>query len=919
MPKKDRFVLIDGNALVHRAFHAIPELTTKSGQHVNAVYGFVSILLRVLKDLKPEYVAAAFDRKEKTFRHEMSEDYKATRVKAPDELYEQIPIVKEVLDVLNIPVFEKAGFEADDVIGTLAKKHANGTHVTIVSGDHDLLQLVNDNIDVYTMKRSISDVVIYDGAGVKERYQGLTPEQLVDYKALAGDSSDNIPGVKGVGDKTAIALLTAHKNLERLYKDVDAGLTDDMKPRVQALLTEHKKDAFMSKELATIQTDVPVKFTLQDALLKDYDHNDVVKLFQELEFRSLVPRVTELADNVGARGGQQDLFGTSSAPREKPKNKKYHLVQTEKELVAFVHKLAQVKVFALDTETDSLDSLFGGLVGASFSWKKHEGYYVDYKSAKKCKSWSKLVTILENPTQQKIGHNIKYDLEVLRAHEIDLQGIAFDTMIASYLLNAGARQNKLSQAAIAELGYEMQPIEELIGKGKDQKSMADVAVEDVSWYACEDADVTWQLYKPFKQQIQKEGMDKLMKDVEVPLISVLATMEQHGALIDVEFLQKMHTSLAKRIAKLEKDIHKHAGHEFNIASPKQLSEVLFEGLDISTHNIKKTKTGISTSASELEKLRGVHPIIERIMQYRELTKLQSTYVDALPKMIAPKTGRVHTSFNQTIAATGRLSSSDPNLQNIPIRTEEGREIRKAFIARRGYSLLAIDYSQIELRVVAALAKDNKMIETFQRGEDIHTRTAAEIHGVEPADVTKDMRRSAKEVNFGVLYGMGAFGLASRTGISHVEAQEFIEQYFASFPSVREYVEQTKIDATQKGYAETRIGRRRYLPEIKSHNHQLRRSGERMAINMPVQGLAADILKLAMIDVNKQLPSISQNTKMILQVHDELVFEVPTKEVKTVCKKIVQIMEDAYTLAVPIKAEGHAGKNWGEMEPVTRDA
>lgn len=891
---------------------------------MKAVYGFVTILLRVLKELKPDYVAAAFDRREKTFRHDAYDQYKATRVEAPQELYDQIPIVKSVLRAFNIPIIEKKGFEADDIIGTLAMRNAGAVHVTIVSGDKDVLQLVGTDVDVYTMRKSLSDVILYDVAAVQKRYDGLMPSQLIDYKALAGDPSDNIPGVKGIGDKTAIALLQQHKTLERLYQDLESDDVSGIKPRVQQLLRDDRENALLSQKLGRIATDVDCPFKLQDALLSDYDHNNVIALFRELEFHSLIPRVSALSSHVGANGAQQELFAgpasrnTSSATSRAHRNSSaqdYRLVETEEELTQLLKQLSRVREFALDTETDRLSGLFSHCVGISIAWEKNHGYFLNYPRVKQYKAFTKFRKIFEDPNVHKVGHNVKYDLEVLRAHGIALRGVVFDTMIASYLLHAGSRQHSLSQLALREFGYAMQPIEELIGVGKHQKSMKDVPIADVSWYACEDADMTWQLYAPLQARIKECEMQKLLKEIEMPLISVLADMEENGALVDEVFLKKLRTSLSRRVGLLEKKIYHHVGYTFNIASPKQMAEALFQKLQISTLNLKTTKTGVSTSAQVLETLRGAHPVIDLLMQYRELTKLLSTYVDALPKMINERTGRVHTSYNQTIAATGRLSSSDPNLQNIPIRTEEGREIRKSFIAAPKTRLLSIDYSQIELRIVAALSRDEKMIDAFRNGNDIHTATAAEIHGIPLSDVTPEIRRSAKEVNFGVMYGMGAYGLSSRTGISRAEAEEFIERYFASFPKVRAFLDGLKEQARTNGYAENVFGRRRYIPELSARNQQLRRAGERMAVNMPIQGLAADIMKIAMIRVAEALPAICSGAKMILQVHDELVFETPTSDVEAVARSVREIMQTAYPLAVPLEAECKAGKNWGDMKPI----
>lgn len=912
--KKDVFVVIDSNALVHRAFHAIPPLTTKAGLPVNAVYGFVAILLRVFKELKPTYVAAAFDRKEKNFRHKAFDGYKAKRVKAPDELYAQIDTVKDVLNVFNIPILEKVGFEADDIIGTLAHKvqPADNIRVMILTGDMDTLQLVNDHVHIYTLKRSISDTIIYDPQGVKNRFNGLTPEQMNDYKALRGDPSDNIPGVKGIGEKGAIDILKVHGSIENLYQKLHSGKKIAVpSERLQEKLRAEEKMARLSYRLVTIDTHVPLNFALKDAVLNDYDQQKVVELFQTLEFKSLLPRVAELGKTVGARGAQASLLpSTSESANEK---QIYEYIATEHQLATLLKKLSSVRFFALDTETDRLDALFGKLLGVSMSWRAGHAYYIDAKLSG-TGQWKKLVAILEDRTIHKIGHNIKYDLEVLRHHDIQLSGIVFDTMIAAYLLNPDRRGLSLDNLAMMEFGYRMQPITELIGEGKNQTTMDKVEPEKVSWYAAEDADFTHRLYQPLHHELHTKSNLGLLQHMEVPLISVLAAMEAHGVLLDVAFLKKLQTETARHIQRLEKTICNLAGVQFNIRSPQQLQEVLFQKLHISVHGLKKGKTGISTSAMELEKLRTSHKIIDHILEYREMTKLQSTYIEALPKMLGPD-GRLHTHFHQTIAATGRLSSADPNLQNIPIRTPAGREIRKSFIAPKGYALVSADYSQIELRAVASLANDKKMIEFFEQGKDIHRATAAAINGIDEKDVTPEMRYAAKEVNFGVLYGMGAYGLSSRTGIPVSDARAFIEQYFALYQGVATYIEETKALATQLGYVETLFGRRRYVPDLNASNHQVRAAAERIAINAPIQGTAADIMKMAMIEIHAELPALSSKSKLLLQVHDEVVLEVPRKEVEHVGKKIAEIMEHVYKMRVPITAEVKTGDNWGDMRPL----
>ncbi|MBI4415144.1 MAG: DNA polymerase I, partial [Candidatus Kerfeldbacteria bacterium] len=820
--KKETFVILDGNALIHRAFHALPPLTTKTGEVVNAVYGFASILLKVLKELRPTYIAATFDLAAPTFRHKEYEKYKATRVKAPQDLYDQIPRVKEVVRAFNIPTYEQEGFEADDLIGTVTRKlHGEGLRTIIVTGDMDTLQLVSDDTHVYTMRKGVGETTEFGPAEVKERY-GLTPEQMIDYKALRGDPSDNIPGVPGIGEKTATELLQTFGTLDKLYEAVETGSKklETVKPRIIELLKAHKKEAELSKKLGTIVRNVPIHFVLNDARAKSYHRQQVVDLFQELEFKSLLSKLPTMT-----------LFQQAEAPAEQPallkakkdprKDAHYTVVDDDASFAAFLKKLKTVHALAVDTETTAISTLDARLLGISLSWKVGEAYYVNINHPDGEKRLKELAKILENAKIKKFGHNMKYDLKILSRSDVRMRPLEFDTMIASYLINPGSRQHNLDTVVFSEFGYEMQPITDLIGKsGKDQLTMDRVPLEQLGWYSCEDADFTFRLVEKLGAELEAKGGASLMQKIEMPLIPVLAEMELTGITVDAPFLSRMSKKTKVDLAKLEKGIYKAADTEFNINSPIQLKEVLFHRLKISTQGVGKTKTGFSTAAAELEKMKDAHPIIPMMLEYRELAKLLSTYLDALPALVHPSTGRVHTEYNQVVAATGRLSSSNPNLQNIPVRTELGREIRKAFVAAKGCVLLSADYSQIELRLAAALSGDKKMLEAFRKGEDIHARTAADIHGIPLDKVTKDIRFTAKEVNFGVLYGMGVYGLASRTGITREHAKEFIEKYFSVYKGVAAYVEETKALAKSRGYVETLFGRRRYLPEINSGMQQL---------------------------------------------------------------------------------------------------
>lgn len=919
-------MLIDGNALVHRGFHAIPGLTTKTGEPTGAVFGFTSILLKAIKDLKPTHIACSFDLAGPTFRHEQYAEYKATRVKAAQELYDQFPRVKEVVRALNIPIFEKQGFEADDVLGTLAahltKEHKEVCDIMIVTGDMDLLQLVNKCVKVYTLRKGLSDTAIYDEAAIEARY-GLTPGQMIDYKALRGDPSDNIKGVKGIGEKGATELIKNFGSIDELYKAIREKRKEisKIKPRTLELLIAGEKDARQSYELSTIITNAPFHIDVPAYEFTQKDLTATIKIFQDLEFRSLVEKLPKnYIESRITNHESREEDKEQDIPKiiTKPWKQNYQFVDTEEKLAKLVDKLSKVKELAIDTETTSIDAIIAKLVGISLSFNKGEGYYIPATLLRQGSGGQgeRLVKIIEDPNIKKTGHNIKYDLLVLENAGIKMQGVDFDTMIASYLLNAGTRQHSLDTASFNELGYQMQPIEELIGKGKAQITMDKVDPVKVSWYAAEDADITWQLKGIFEPRLKKEKLDSVFADVEMPLIPVLARMERWGIVLDTKLVAELSGKAEKQIAILEKEIKELAGEDFNIASPKQLQEILYVKLGLTSG--KKTKTGMSTAAGTLEKLLGEHPIIEKIMQYRELTKLQSTYLLALPELVNKKTDRLHTSYNQTIAATGRLSSVDPNLQNIPIRGQGlGAEIRKAFVAQKGYKLVSFDYSQIELRIVAHLAGDKTMKKIFQNNEDIHTNTAMAIFGLSEKELTADMRRDAKTINFGVLYGLSSFGLSSRIGeVSWGEAKEFIEKYFKAYPEVKQYIEDIKAEVNKKGFVRNELGRVRNFPEIKSSQFFIRAAAERAAVNFPIQSLAADVIKIAMLNIDREIRDKGLEIRMLLQVHDELVFEIEESQVEEWVKKIKPMMETAIKLAVPVIVEAKAGDSWGDMEKLS---
>jgi len=929
--KKAKFMIIDGNALIHRSFHALPPLTTKTGEIVNAVYGFTTVLIKAIKEFRPEYVALTLDRKEKTFRHEQFKDYKATRVKAPDELYAQIPRVKEIAAAFNIPIFELAGFEADDLIGTLASLVDGAVEKIIVTGDMDTMQLVNDYTKVFTMKRGLTDSMIYDEKAVRARY-GIKPEQMIDFKALRGDPSDNIPGVKGIGEKTATELLKNFRTLDGVYKNIDS---KKIKDRVRELLLQYKKEALMSKELATIKCNAPIEFNLDQARFGAFDQEKLAKLFNELEFRSLLPRLQGLSETAKKRLEKSEDYERIDKFKRNLKLFKYELVDSEIKFIKFFKKLAVQKGFAFDTETANFNPVTAELLGISFSWETGAAYYLEVKSQKsKVKSdlfnykedapnnnsWlKKLKPIFEDEKVKKYGHNIKFDIEVMASLDIKVKGVAADSMIASYLLNPGSRQHNLDAVTFSEFNHQKITKEDLLGKGKEKIVFSQVPIKKLYNYSCEDADFTNRLVKKLIPELKRHKLIRLFNEIEMPLALVLAKMEMNGIKINQEFLADMGKTVDKRINGLTKKIHELAGQEFNINSTQQLREVLFEKLAIPAMGISKNKTGFSTGADELAKLKGLHPIIELIQEYREIVKLSTTYIEALPRLVNEKTGRLHTSFNQTVTATGRLSSTEPNMQNIPIRTELGREIRKAFIADKGCKLLSLDYSQIELRLAAHMSGDKKMISAFKNGEDIHMATAAEINQVALDEVTPEMRREAKAVNFGILYGQGPHGLSQGADISYARAKEFIDKYFTVYKGVKKFVDSTIEMAREKGYTETLFQRRRVLLEINSSALQVRKAAERMAINTPLQGTAADIIKVAMIRIQELIAEKygASELKMLLQVHDELVFEVKDELAKKIAEEIKKIMEGIIKLKVPLGVDASIGDNWGEMRLINK--
>ncbi|NCN25475.1 DNA polymerase I [Candidatus Falkowbacteria bacterium CG10_big_fil_rev_8_21_14_0_10_37_14] len=907
MKNKPKFLIFDGNAIVHRSFHALPlTMTTKTGEPINAVYGFTAFLFRALKEFKPTYAAVSFDLKGPTFRHKEYAEYKATRVKAPQELYDQMDRVKEVVRALNIPIYEEQGFEADDVIGTVITLVHDKIDTIIVTGDMDAIQLVGESTFVYAMSRGISESVLYDTTAVKNKYS-FEPLQMIDYKALRGDPSDNIPGVKGVGEKTATELIIKFGSLEALYEaiDEDSEKLATIKPRILELLKEHKDIAILSKRLATIRRDVPLDFDLEVCKLGGVDVAATSELFISLEFKSLLPRLREIFGETVTTEVVEDLVKVEI---------EYKVVDTEDDFKKIIKELKKQKLVAISTKTISAEDLT--ISGVALSWKAGQSSYINLAGnggGLFGDGWlATLKPILADENLKKIGHDIKQDFKAWRASGLELNGIIGDTRLADYLLNPDNRQHDLAVVVLRELQKEMIASAKQIGQAKLDFEVS--TIDSVAKIANEEADMIGCLNAKLHQHLKEFNQLKLYEEMELPLIRVLAKMEERGLLLDIEYLKKLDEEADKALAILTDKIYKEAGEEFNINSVQQLRTILFEKLKISTVGVGKTKTGHSTGADELEKLKEAHPIVPLITEYRELSKLSSTYIKALPKLVNQKDGRLHTTFNQAVAATGRLSSTNPNLQNIPMKTDLGRKVRQAFIVPKGKTLLSLDYSQIELRLAAHMSNDPTMIKTFKAGGDIHRTTAAKINNVALEDVTNEMRRAAKAINFGLLYGQGPRGLAQGVGISYNEAKHFIDQYFINFAKVKGLMDKIILEARAKGYVETLLGRRRYVPEINSTIVMLAKAAERAAINAPLQGTAADMIKLAMLKVDKMInEQYGDKVKMILQIHDELVFEVDQKLVVEVMNLVKPLMENVLKLKVPILVEAKIGTNWEEMK------
>ncbi len=919
-------VLVDGSSYLYRAFHAFPPLTNSAGEPTGAMYGVLNMLKSLISQVQPSHIAVVFDAKGKTFRDEIFEQYKSHRPPMPDDLRKQIQPLHDIIRALGIPLLVVEGVEADDVIGTLAVQASQaGKKVLISTGDKDMAQLVDDNIMlINTMNNSL-----LDREAVIEKY-GIPPELIIDYLALMGDSADNIPGVAGVGEKTALGLLQGIGNMAEIYASLEkvADLPIRGAKKLGEKLFAQKTMADLSYTLATIKTDVELNITPEELLLGESQNDQLTEYFARYEFKRWLNEVMNGAGSITKISEQPIKINTyqvtqanTSAVENSPEiqidRSRYETLLTEADLHRWVEKLSQTRLFALDTETDSLDYMSANLVGLSFALENGEAAYLplrlDYlgapKTLEKTTALSALKPILENAEIKKTGQNIKYDLTILARNGINVQGVAFDTMLESYVLNSTGRHN-MDDLSKRYLGHQTIHFEDIAGKGKNQLTFNQIPLEQAAEYAAEDADVTMKLQQILWTKLQEEpSLVTLFEEMELPLLSALSRMERTGVLIDSDALFMQSNEIAARLTALEEQAYELAGQKFNLASPKQLQEILFDKLGLPV--LQKTPKGApSTNEDVLEELAYSHELPKVLVEHRGLSKLKSTYTDKLPQMVNAQTGRVHTSYHQAVTATGRLSSSDPNLQNIPIRNEEGRRIRQAFIAREGYSVMAADYSQIELRIMAHLSNDQGLIQAFAQGKDIHRATAAEIFGVPQDEVTSEQRRNAKAINFGLIYGMSAFGLSRQLGIPRADAQKYMDLYFQRYPGVQHFMNDIREKAKAQGYVETLFGRRLYLPEINSNNSMRRKGAERVAINAPMQGTAADIIKRAMIKLDEFIRN-DPDIEMIMQVHDELVFEVRSEKVEFYRPLIKQYMETAANLVVPLIVEVGVGKNWDE--------
>ncbi len=925
--------LIDGHALAYRTYYALTRgspsgFTTRSGEPTAGVFGFASVLLRLLEQDQPEYLAVAFD-VGRTFRDDLFPAYKGTREKMPDDLVIQMERIRQLVDAFNIPRLEMENYEADDILGSVARRAVkDGLGVRIITGDRDLLQLVEARIIVSLPGKSLSDSRDFLPSDVQEDL-GIRPDQVVDYKALVGDKSDNIPGVAGIGEKTAISLLTSYETLDGIYQHLS-----EISGSVQKKLEAGRESAYLSRKLATIVTDLDVPLDLERARPERFDPEPVEALFRELEFRTLLGRLVALEKSFGVRGpakGQQlSLFSSKAEPEvaEAPTStagvQPATVIDTEESLASLVELLVGAARISFDTETTSTDQMRADLVGISLAVEPGHGYYIPLghvNAARQLPIQQVLDALrgpMTDPASPKVGHNTKYDFVVLARYGLRVSPLTFDSMIAEWLIDPNSRNLGLKNLAWVRQDIHMTNIDELIGKGKSQITMASVPVEAAAAYAAADAEVVLRLIPELEHELEQRNAAALFNNLEMPLVSVLADMEMAGIALDSAFLSEMSAELSKRLVELEDQVYQQVGERFNLNSTQQLSDALFNRLKLEPPDRRaKTASGhYSTSAEVLESLRGQHSVVDWVLEYRELSKLRSTYLDALPQQVNPATGRVHTSYSQTGAVTGRIASSEPNLQNIPIRTDLGRRVRRAFVASPGSVLLSVDYSQVELRIAAHMSGDQTMLDTFQAGLDIHTATAAAVYGLPLVKVTPEQRRRAKGINFGLIYGMSAFGLTRQTDLTLAEAEDFVQAYFRQFPGVKSYLDGMRRLAAEQGYVETLLGRRRYFPGLKGQGNPATRSREeREAINAPIQGTAADIMKIAMLRVPPALVEHNLQARILLQVHDELVLECPQAELVQTAALVQSVMESAYPLDAPLKTEARSGLSWGQMQPV----
>jgi len=901
-------ILVDGSSYLFRAFHAMPNLTNEQGEHTGAIYGVINMLRSMLKQINPTHIAVVFDAKGKTFRDEIYADYKTNRPPMPDDLRQQIAPLHNIIKAMGLPIIVEEGVEADDVIGTLSRQaSAAGIAVLISTGDKDMAQLVDDNV---TLINTMTNTLL-DPDGVTEKF-GVPPALIIDFLALKGDKSDNIPGVPGVGDKSAIAMLQNLGDLEQIFGNLDKIETLDFRgaKSMARKMREHEEQARLSYQLATIKTDVSLHVAPQDLVPCEPDTKQLIELYSRYNFKRWLEEIEQQDPVTAATASQQHDIS----------HKNYETILSKEALQSWLEKLKQAPLFALDTETTSLNYMEAELVGFCFAVAPGDAAYLpvghDYADAPEQldRDWvlEQLRPILEDPQRLKVGQHLKYDKNVLCNYGIELKGIAFDTMLESYVYNSVAGRHDMDSLAERYLNFKTIKFEDIAGKGAKQLTFNQIALEQAAPYAAEDADITYRLHEYLWPKVEQEaGLKHVLTEIEVPLIPVLSKMEYGGVLIDSQQLREQSQQIASRILELEKEVYELAGEQFNLGSTKQLQNILFEKMQLPV--VKKTPKGApSTSEDVLQTLAMNYPLPRLLMEYRGLSKLKNTYTDKLPKMINHRTGRVHTSYHQAVAATGRLSSTDPNLQNIPIRTEQGRKVRKAFIAPQGYKIVAADYSQIELRIMAHLSADKGLLNAFAKGLDIHKATAAEVFGISLDQVTSEQRRNAKAINFGLIYGMSAFGLAQQLNIPRQEAQEYMDLYFDRYPGVLTYMHNTRKQAKSQGYVSTVFGRRLYLPEIKSSNGARRKGAERAAINAPMQGTAADIIKKAMLAVNQWIEKhAASEVKMIMQVHDELVFEIKEQNLEAHRKSIIELMEKASTLDVPLLVEAGVGANWDE--------